>query len=339
MSEVRDNPASETTSASDDVRRRRPRWATPLAILLGAALLAVAGGGKWLSDRRAARRAAVAAANQEALQSLDERYEAMGEAAKACHEAANQLGVTMQAHLVVSEPQRTDAQLTADRQLQQTALATASHELLRAAGGSPPELLPFADEPVLRTHLERLAEIQRIARDHARQLMTLAASSEQWGTAIGNLRAEAQRYVDVANADRSTRGDPAALTTQWQRERAVLDRYRAAAVAAKDVQGLSEYSDAFLGYIDGSRAFIDEATALLRQGQIERYNQRLQEVFGVADPFGFNAAIATATGSALGSGLVLNLTQARNAATTLMDDIALARDDLALLMASRPMAG
>ncbi|MDQ4130884.1 MAG: hypothetical protein M3133_07850, partial [Actinomycetota bacterium] len=95
----------------------------------------------------------------------------------------------------------------------------------------------------------------------------------------------------------------------------------------------------FLAYIDGSRTFIDEATALLRQGQIERYNQRLQEVFGVRDPFGFNAALTKATGEALGSGLVLNLTQARNATTTLMDDIALARDEIAPLMAATPLAG
>lgn len=337
MSEVRDEtPAASTASTPPESPRSRP--VRLLAILAGVALLALAFGGKRLYDRRVTHRAALAAANAEVLQRVDERYAALDEVAGACLVAASRLIVTLQEHLVMTQPERTDAQLTADRQAQQSTLAAAGKQLLDAGSAPPPELPPLADEAELRPHLERLVELQDVARDHARQLLTFAAASERWGTAVTNLRAEAQRYVDVANADRNARGDPAALLSQWDRERAVLERYRAAALAAKEVSGLSTYADAFLGYIDGTRAFIEEAITLLRQGDIERYNRRLQEVFGVPDPFGFNAAIAAATGEALGDGLILNLTRARNATNTLLDEIATARDPLRALLATRQAA-
>ncbi|MDP8927337.1 MAG: hypothetical protein M3O70_01855 [Actinomycetota bacterium] len=329
MSEVRETtPVATTATTPQDSRRPRARPARVLAILAVVALLAVAIGGKRLYDRRVTHRAALTAANAEVLRQVDERYAAIDAAARASVASAARLGVTLQEHLVVSQPERTDAQLTADRHVQQAALAWSGRQLLDAGSAPPPELPPLADEPVLHPHLRRLAELQRGARQQARQVLTLAVASERWGAAVTNLRAEAQRYVDVANADRNARGDPAALLRQWERERAVLEQYRAAALDGKEVSGLAAYADAFLGYIDGTRAFIEEAVTLLRQGQIERYNRRLQEVFGVPDPFGFNAAITAATGEALGSGLILSLTQARNAINTLLDEVAAARDPL-----------
>ncbi|MDQ3932432.1 MAG: hypothetical protein M3252_06315 [Actinomycetota bacterium] len=338
MSEVRDEtPAASTANAPPDSPRSRPLRL--LAILAGVALLALAYGGKRLYDRRVSHRAALTATNAEVLQQVDERYAALDEVAGACLAAAVRLAVTLQEHLVMSQPERTDAQLTADRQAQQSTLEAAGKQFLDVGSAPPPELPPLADEPELRPYLERLAELQRVARDQARQLLTFAAASERWGAAVTNLRAEAQRYVDVANADRGAGGDPLALLRQWERERAVLERYRAAALAAKEVSGLSAYADAFLGYIDGTRAFIEEAITLLRQGEIERYNRRLQEVFGVPDPFGFNATIATATGEALGSGLIFNLTQARNALNTFRDEIATARDPLVSLLSAQQTLG
>ncbi len=339
MSEVRDTtPAATTGTTPQDAPRSRARPPRLLAIVAGIALLAVAIGGKWLYDRRVTHRAVLTAANAEVLRQVDERYAAIDDAAGACLASASRLGVTLQEHLVISQPERTDAQLTVDRHVEQAALASSGRQLLDAGSAPPPELPPLADEPVLDPHLKRLAELQRVARQQARQVLTLAAASELWGAAITNLRVEAHRYVNVANADRNARGDPAALLRQWERERAVLEQYRAAALAAKEVSGLAAYADAFLGYIDGTRAFIEEAVTLLRQGQIERYNLRLQEVFGVPDPYGFNAAITAATGEALGSGLILSLTQARNATNTLIDEVAAARDPLGPLLAPRRAA-
>lgn len=327
MSEVRDEataPAAPT--APNKSSRLRPRQTRLLALLAALALLALTLGGKWLHDRRATHRAAVAAANGEVLQRVDERYESLGGAARAGLEAATQLGGTLQEHLIVSE--RSDAELTADRQLQAAALAAAGKRLRSVSTTPPPELPPLADERSLRPDLERFRDIQRRARTLGDQLVELAAASERWGAALTNLRAEAQRYVDVANADGNTHGDPAALRSQWERERAVLEAYRAAVLVAKEVPGLEAYGDAFLEYIKGSRAFIEEAITLLTQGQIEPYNQRLKEVFGVPDPFGLNAAVAAATGESLRSGVVVDVAEARDTTVELVDEVAAARRDL-----------
>lgn len=303
-------------AAEDRPARRRPRAALVVAALLA---LAVGGGGlAWWLDARAEHAAAVAAATDDVRRDVGERYAAMATATQQSADASASLRLTLQEHLTVSE--RTDEELTRDREEQERALREAAERLRSHATAPPPDLPDLADEDALAGDLARLGDIGARAEQLADELVAAADASQRWAEALVALRAQADRYVVVVESQPETH-DPDRLVDLWQEEREVLADYREAAEAAKQRPGLAPIADAYLAYIASNVRFIDDAVALLRDGDIEAYNSELKETFEGDDPFGFQAAVADATEPALDAGIVAELARLRSTATDLLVEL------------------
>lgn len=307
--------------------RRWPPSRQTLIVVLVALLVLIAAlfGAKSVLDRRARNRTAVVEATASVRDAINARYAAMGGAATQGADAAGALRITLQEHLTVS--QRTDQQLTADRQRAQTTLTATGQQLQNLAAAPPPAVPELANMRQLRPQLERLADMQRRAGELGGRYLALSAASERWATTLGQLRSQAARYVSTVEAQPEIH-DPAGLRGLWEKERDVLREYRAAADAAKRIPGLAPLADAYLAYIDANLRFADEAIKLLNDGQIDPYNQRLRQTFGVPDPFGFQASIARATTSSIDSGVIADLGTVNNDARDLVAQMEGARRDL-----------
>lgn len=301
----------------------------PLAAFAGrrtavivVALVVLAAGGTatafWL-DQRAERAAAVQAANASVEAEIADRHRELEETTRRAADATASLRLTLEEHLTVSD--RSDEQLTADRIQQQQALRDLGAQLDELSDRPAPELPEDADEDALADELDRLGELQGRAGELGGRLTEAAATAESWAAALGELRAQAQRYVETVENQPETH-DPDRLRRLWEEEKAVLAEYRTAAESAQQVEGLEPLAQAYLDYIDANVAFADEMIALLEQGDIEGYNQRLKETFENSDdPFGFQAAIEQATDEALDMGVIEQLRRLRSDANDLLADI------------------
>ncbi|HEX2026710.1 MAG TPA: hypothetical protein VHF25_01785, partial [Nitriliruptorales bacterium] len=196
----------------------------------------------WWLDQRAAHRAAMAAAAAGLRAELAARYAAMEAATSAGADSAEQLRVTLQEHLTVS--QQSDEQLTANRQNEQALLADAGQQLQRVASDPAPELPGTLDEDAVAGELETYALIQQRTNQVGERFAMLAAEAERWAAALTQLRATAERYVATVEGQPETH-DPSRLRAQWEEERAVLGDYRAAAEAAAQGPGLEPIAQAY----------------------------------------------------------------------------------------------
>lgn len=289
-------------------------------IVVALAVLAAAGTGTafWL-DQRAERAAAVRAANASVEAEIADRHHALEETTRHAADATASLRLTMEEHLTVSD--RSDEELTADRIDQEQALRDVGAQLDELSDRPAPEIPEDADGDALSDELDRLAELQDRAGELAGRLTEAADATESWAAALGELRAQAQRYVETVENQPETH-DPDRLRRLWEEEKAVLAEYRDAAESAQQVEGLEPLAQAYLDYIDANVDFADEMIALLEQGDIEAYNQRLKETFENSDdPFGFQAAIEQATDEALDLGVVEQLRRLRSDTNDLLADI------------------
>lgn len=303
--------------------RRRTAVIVVALVVLAAAGTATA---FWL-DQRAERAAAVRAANASVEAEIADRHRELEETTRRAADATASLRLTLEEHLTVSD--RSDEQLTADRIEQQQALRDLGGQLDELSDRPAPELPEDADEDALSDELDRLGELQDRAGELGGRLTEASDAAESWAAALGELRAQAQRYVETVENQPETH-DPDRLRRLWEEEKAVLAEYRAAADSARQVEGLEPLAQAYLDYIDANVAFADEMIALLEQGDIEAYNQRLKETFENSDdPFGFQAAIEQATDEALDMGVVEQLRRLRSDANDLLADVRGALDEVA----------
>ncbi len=306
-----------------DGQRSRAAFVRAALIAVVAALVAIAGVvAWWWMDQRATQRAEVAAATRDALEEVARRLEVLELQTRAGADAAASLAQTLQDHLTVAE--RSDEELAVDRENQQATLNDAGSQLRRFAAAPAPSPTPPADPEEVAPAVARLEELRRNATALAERFTSLTAAAERWAAALQNLRAAADRYVQTVDEQPDT-SDPGRLREQWEQELEVLRDYRQAAEQAAAVEGLEPLARAYLDYVERNMAFAEEAINLLRDDQIETYNQRLQEVFAEQDdPFGFQAAVAEATGGVLDSGVLADLRAVATEASELADEMAAA---------------
>lgn len=300
---------------------RRARRMRRLAGYVGVGVLVtlvVALGVDWYLDRRAEQRARVLAATNEVRDDIIARYEAIETAARSGSEAAASLRLTLQEHLTISE--RSDEQLATDRDVQRGALVRAGEELQQQSQAPAPEIPELANEGALRDDLDRLTDVQQRAGDLGGRYVAAAGDAQRWSEALDRLRAQANRYVETVQAQPETH-DPAQLKALWEEERAVLEEYRAAAEAAVEVPGLKTIAEAYLAYVGSNLTFAGEAMALLDEGELDAYNDKLARTFDVEDPFGFQAAVADATERSFDAGVLGLLGEVREEGTNLGSEV------------------
>lgn len=307
---------------SEATTPRKRRVGASVGLILVALLFA--GALAWWLDARAERNAAVAAANDEVRAAIAQRYDEMEVAAANGADAAASLRLTLQEHLTVSD--RSDDELAADRTDEQAALRSAGDRLAMLASQPEPELPELADERALADDLDRLEELADRSVQLADRFRTVAVEAGNWADALGELRAQADRYVETVEGQPETH-DPEELVQLWEEERAVLADYRRAAEAAEDVEGLRPIAEAYLDYIERNVGFVDEAVGLLQEERIEEYNRRLEDAFGGEDPFGFRSAVAEATQRSLQLGVIRELAEVRTDALDLVVELQEAEAD------------
>lgn len=300
------------------------------SVIIMVVLLMLASAGTaaavWM-DQRAERRAEVAAANREVRSEIAERERDLRGAVATGADAAASLRLTLEEHLTVS--QRTDEELTTARVDGQQALQRAAQQITEVVERPAPQIPEDADADALADDLERLEELEQRASDLADRFGQVVDAVNRWSDALAELRAQAQRYVETVENQPETH-DPDRLRRLWEEEKAVLAEYRTAAQAAAELEGLAPLAQAYLDYIDANVAFADEMIALLEEGDIDAYNQRLNETFEATDdPFGFQAAIEEGTDAALDQGVFETLRSLRTDATDLLAELDEAIEDVA----------
>lgn len=304
------------------------RWVRITGLIL-AALVLIGGVLQVRSQREARRDAEVSHARYAFQQELTLAYDAMAEPARDASVALSELREILQQHLALTG--RTGDEIAADRDTRVDALLTAT-DRLAAAADAPPPVVPVALQPSAPVALtEQLAGLRSEAATLAEDLPELITRVDAWTAALARLRQDALAFVEVAESHAATT-DPAQLAAQWRLERDALGPYRASAEAAASDPGLAPVAATHLAYIDANLAWIDEATALLDAGDLDRYNVRLQEVLGGDDPFAFRANLQAAIEQAFDLGVLAELATGRDRATVLLDRIAEARRLMPILL-------
>jgi hypothetical protein len=232
---------------------------------------------------------------------------------------AEQLRRTLEDMLVVSE--RDDDELATDRATLLAALARDA-EVLRDLVTAPPPGVPALLDP------DRVAPVVRGLTDATAEAAALADEVEAavrdaraWAGAVELLAGRAAAYAATVS-ELPAADDPEELATLWEAEREPLESLTAAAAEAAAVAGLEELAAAYGAYATANLAWIDEAVALLEGDDAETYNERLDELFGIPDPFGFNLAVANATSAALRAPALEGLTDLRRRTLQLRRDLA-----------------
>jgi hypothetical protein len=148
--------------------------------------------------------------------------------------------------------------------------------------------------------LEQLATLQAQAGTLADDVDAAVAGTRAWARPLERLRAAADRYVATVE-DQPQTDDPDQLIDVWQAERAPLRRYRQAARQVAQVPSLEAYGRAHLDYVRANLDWVDRAVRLLRQDDLDAYNDALESTFDGPDPFGLIDALIPATRAALSS--------------------------------------
>jgi hypothetical protein len=294
------------------------RWVRAAALLLAVALL-TGGIVQVRSQVESRREAAVAEARYAFQQQLNLSYDGMAEPAREATVALSGVREILQQHLALTG--RTGEELAVERDQRLAEIRDLARRLREASTATPP-IVPEELAPVPPASLgEQLSSLKDEADALATQLDDVAESVETWTSALAHLRRGALTFVAAAESHEATT-DPTTLADQWRSERASLEAYRAAVDRAADVPGLVPVVAAHRAYIDANLAWIDEAVALLEQAELDAYNARLREVFGVPDPFGFSATLQAALEESFDLGVLAELAVTRDAATAFLDRLA-----------------
>lgn len=198
------------------------------------------------------------------------------------------------------------------------AAAASIEELLARDIPTPPDLI----DSNRTVAILRAMETVRVEANALVGEVSLAINdAEQWLGLVRDINASVAAHVAQVESEEAT-SDPGELVALWRDERPALLRLSASATAADDVPGLERWAGAHAQYAEDLLAWIDEAIALLQDGQLETYNDRFDEVFETDDPFGFSAAVADATDDALGSPALLQLGLLQERAQLVLDAVA-----------------
>jgi hypothetical protein len=276
-----------------------------------ASFLVVIGATWWIIDWRAQRAAEIEAANTQVRSEIADQYAELASAARLGADSTGELLANLQEHLTVTE--RDDEIIAEEREELKTTVRESGAALQRLSTRELPEIPERADEDAITEDLEGLVEAQDRAGTLGMELTTAALRVDFWAETLATLRAQSDRYVETVEGQPDT-SDPDQLQEQWEEELEVLGDYRDAAEATAEVPGLGPLAEAYLTYIDANIEFAQEAIELLEAGEIDEYNDRLREVFGDDDPFGFQQEAADATMQVLELGVLGDLAEARDAA-------------------------
>lgn len=250
--------------------------------------------------REAAARADARAAFAAAVVDRAEDYEPV--AATVRGEAAA-LQASLEEQLTATE--RGDEELTAAADSAVGRLEAAMEALQPLTDRELPEPGELVDE---ERALTILRELETLRVEAGALLDEVPAALEQvatWRTAVREVSAALTAHTEQVEAEPST-SDPDQLVELWEAERPGLEALAEAADRAADVPGLEAWAAAHGAYATDLLAWIDEAVLLLGDGEIDTYNERVDELFD-EDPFGFDAAVAAATDDALGSPALLQV--------------------------------
>jgi hypothetical protein len=300
-------------TALDDSDRRHA-WVVVASLVVVGLMVAGATAASRVQEQQTA--AAVADARTRDAAAVVAR-EAVEELAAAVPAAQGLAGLTddlvavLAEHVVVSE--RSDLQLDVARDAGEAELRRLAGDLERmvARGGPLPDAaLPAEPADEL---FRALAALRTDAGTLSAEAADLADRVDVWGDAVRAVTAALARHVEAAAAQPAT-DDPDELVAAWESERVPLEDLTTVARAAGAVPGLEAWASAHLAYAQGSLVWIDEAVALLADDDLDAYNTRLEQEFGVDDPFGFSAEVGAATLTTLDAPLLADLAAASDRA-------------------------
>jgi hypothetical protein len=166
--------------------------------------------------------------------------------------------------------------------------------------------------------LDRLEGLDEQARWVAGQLRAAADDVEQWATVAEELResTEALLALDAPGTD-----DPDELADRWREELETLGPYREAAEKAADREDLAALGEAHLQLIDGLEDVAEQAIERLDDGDVDGYNQLLDEELSDEDPFGFGEALDDAVSETLGDGPIAEVEEAQERTLGLLAEL------------------
>lgn len=198
------------------------------------------------------------------------------------------------------------------------AAAASVEELVARDIPTPPDLIDSNRAVEVLREMETL----RVEANALAGEVSLAINdAEQWLGLVRDVNASVAAHVAQVESEEAT-SDPDELVTLWRDERPAVLRLSASATAADGIPGLERWAGAHAQYAEDLLAWIDEAVALLQDGELATYNDRFDEVFETDDPFGFNAAVAAATDDALESPALLQLGVLQERAQLVLDAVA-----------------
>ena len=312
--------AAERKAQSDLARRRRLLIGTGvLGLVIALAVLAV----MTVLQQQANRDAELAADRAEAratfAAAVVERAESYSQPAVSVQRDADDLRSTL-GELVADtalgddELQRRIEVLLADLD-QQVAVID---ELRDRDVPEPAEDLVDRDRAI--TVLRELETLRAEAGALVDEVPVAGNDVRTWVGVVRDVNAAVTAHVEQVESEEPT-NDPDELIELWRAEQPALLRLSAAATAADDVAGLEAWAGAHQAYAQDLLAWIDEAVALLQDGELDTYNERFATIFDTDDPFGFNQAVAEATESALASPALLQLETLEQRAQLVLDTI------------------
>lgn len=168
--------------------------------------------------------------------------------------------------------------------------------------------------------LRELEALRAEAAALAAETPLAANDVRTWTGVVRDVNDAVAAHVEQVESEEPT-SNPQELIELWRAERPALLRLSAAATAADDVAGLEAWAGAHQAYARSLLDWIDEAVGLLQDEDLDTYNERFEELFATADPFGFNAAVAAATDEALASPALLQLGTLEQRAQLVLDGV------------------
>ena len=304
----------------DQVRRRRQLLVggALVGLLLVGAVLAVLTANQQRANREAELAADRAEARTVFAEAVVERAEDYEPPATVIRRDAPELRGVLEQFLTETEITdeelgRRVAVLLAGLEQQATIVAD-----LRAR--DVPEPAPLIDPDRAVLVLRELETLRVEATALAEEVPLATSDVETWLGVVRDVNMAVAEHVAQVESEEPT-SDPQELVELWRDERPALLRLSAAATAADDVPGLEEWAAAHQDYASALLEWIDTAVTLLEAGDLATYNERFEQQFGTDDPFGFDAAVAAATGPALASPALLQLDTLEQRAQLVLDRI------------------
>lgn len=324
-------PADHADSVATGViaaeRRAQERIARRRHLLIGSAVLGLVLVGAVLAvmtvlQQQANTEAELASDRAEAraafARDVVEQVEDYEPPARAVEDDAAELRGTLEQFL--TETETSDRVLATQVETTVARLRVAATRIAELAARdipAPPELI----DSNRAVEVLRAMETLRVEADALTAEIPLAIEdAEQWLGLVRDVNEAVAAHVAQVEAEEAT-SDPTELIDLWRDERPALLRLSAAATAADGVPGLESWGQAHQQYAADLLAWIEEAVALLQDGDLETYNERFDELFDSDDPFGFDAAVAAATDDALESPALLQLGTLQQRAQLVLDAV------------------